>query len=181
VDVDFKLGRGEFELSGEILADAMLGGATAGAGLLGLGQVVFDAVVGEMVERVSPAGAGRPGPLSGSRYVGLGGGGCLDFEASVVEVEEMTLAGVVVEAFAAGAEDIAAKQRQGLGQFGVFLLELAVVGGGRVEHALELIDAAFGVFGLPLSVFGLPPQLVVAAQQVVEQLLALLGIVGETW
>jgi uncharacterized protein YjeT (DUF2065 family) len=32
-----------------------------------------------------------------------------------------------------------------------------------------------------LSVFGLPPQLVVAAQQVVEQPLALLRIVGETW
>jgi hypothetical protein len=39
---------------------------------------------------------------------------------------------------------------------------------------LELIDAALGVFGLP-------PQLVVAAQQVVEQSLALLGIVRETW
>ena len=159
----------------------MLGAAAAGASLLGLGQVVFDAVVGEMVERVSPPWARRPGPLSRSRGVGLGGRAGFDLEDGVVEIEEMTLAGVVVEAFAAGAEDIAAKQRQGLGQFGVFLLELAVVGGGRVEHALELIDAAFGVFGLPLSVFGLPPQLVVAAQQVVEQLLALLGIVGETW
>ena len=93
----------------------------------------------------------------------------------------MTLARVVVEAFAAGAEDIAAKQRQRLGQFGVFLLQLAVVGRGLVEHAFEFIDAASGVFGLPLSVFGLPPQLVVAAKQVVEQPLALLRIVGETW
>jgi hypothetical protein len=181
VDVDFELGRSELELSGEILAEAMLGGATAGAGLLGLGQVVFDAVVGEVVERVSSPGACRPGPLGGSRVVGLGGRGGFDFEASVVEVEEMTLAGVVVEAFAAWAEDIAAKQSQGLGQFGVFFLQLAVVGGGRLEHALELIDAALGVFGLPLSVFGLPPQLVVAAQQVVEQSLALLRIVGQTW
>ena len=86
-----------------------------------------------------------------------------------------------MEAFAAGAEDIAAEQRQRLGQFGVFLLQLAVVGRGRVEHALEFIDAAPGVFGLPLSVFGLLPQLVVAAEQVEEQLRALLRIVGETW
>jgi hypothetical protein len=97
-----------------------------------------------------------------------------------VEVEEMPLAGVVVEAFATWAEDIAAKQRQGLGQFGVFLLQLAVVGGGRVEHALEFVDAAAAFFGLPLSVLGLLPQLVVAAKQVVEQTLAWLGIVGET-
>ena len=38
-----------------------------------------------------------------------------------------------------------------------------------------------GVFGLPLSVFGLLPQLVVAAEQVVEQPLALLRIVREMW
>ena len=100
----------------------------------------------------------------------------------------MPLAGVVVESFAAWSEDVAAKQRQGLGEFGVLLLQLAVIGGGGVEHALEFIDAAlsvFGlslsVFGLPLSVFGLPPQLVVAAQQVEEQPLALLGVVGEMW
>ena len=67
----------------------------------------------------------------------------------------MTLARVIVVAFAAGAEDIAAKQGQRLGQLGVFLLQLAVVGRGRFEHALELIDAPLGLFGLPLSVFGL--------------------------
>jgi hypothetical protein len=86
----------------------------------------------------------------------------------------MTLAGVVVEAFVAGAEDVAAEQSQCLGQLGVFFLELVVVGGGGIEDALEFIDPA-------LSVFGLLPQLVVAAEQVVEQALALLGFVGETW
>ena len=65
----------------------------------------------------------------------------------------MTLAGVVVEAFAAWAEDIATKQRQRLGQFGVFLLELAVIGGGRVEDTLEFIDPVLSVFELLLSVF----------------------------
>ena len=79
----------------------------------------------------------------------------------------------------AGAEEIAAEQRQGFGQFGVLLLELAVVVGGGIEDTLEFIDPALSVFGSSLSVFGLPPQLVVAAQQVVEQALALLGIVGE--
>src|SRR5512135_1301667 len=107
----------------------------------------------------------------------------------------MTLARVVAEAFAARAEDVAAKQGQRLGQLGVFLLQLVVVRRSRFEHALELIDAApsvfglllsvFGlllsVFGLLLSVFGLLPQLVVAAEQVVEQRHALLRIVGKTW
>jgi hypothetical protein len=109
----------------------------------------------------------------------------LDRENGVVEVEEMTLAGVVVEAFVAWAEDVAAEQRQRLGQFGVFFLKLVVVGGGGIEDTLEFIDpplSVFGlslsVFGLSLSVFGLPPQLVVAAEQVVEQPLALLGVVG---
>jgi hypothetical protein len=50
MDVDFELGRGELEFAGEVFADAMFDATAAGAGLLGLGQVVFDAVVGEMVE-----------------------------------------------------------------------------------------------------------------------------------
>jgi hypothetical protein len=86
---------------------------------------------------------------------------------------------------------------------------LAVVGRGRIEHALQLIDALLGVLGLLLSVLGLLlsvlglllsvlglllsvlglllsvlgllPQLVVAAEQVVEQPLALLRIVRESW
>ena len=61
----------------------------------------------------------------------------------------MTLAWVVDEAFAALAEDIAAKQCQRLGQLGVFFLQLVVVRRGLIEHAFELIDAAFGAsFGL---------------------------------
>ncbi len=103
----------------------------------------------------------------------------MDRENGVVEVEEMTLGGVVVEAFVAGAEDVAAEQGQRFGQFGVFFLELVVVGGGGIEDTLEFIDPALSVFGPPLSVFGLLPQLVVAAEQVVEQALALLGFVGE--
>src|SRR5512135_2715561 len=107
----------------------------------------------------------------------------------------MTLARVVAEAFAARAEEVAAKEGQRLGQLGVFLLQLAVVSRSRFEHALELIDAALSACGLLLSacglllsacglllsVCGLLPQLVVAAEQVVEQPHALLRIVGETW
>jgi hypothetical protein len=172
MDVDFELGRGEFEFAGEVFADATFDATAAGAGLLGLGQVVFDAVVGEMVERGSPLGACRLGPISRRCGVGFRGRGGFDRENGVVEVEEMTLAGVVVEAFVAGAEEIAAEQSQRLGQFGVFFLELVVVGGGGIEDTLEFIDPA-------LSVFGLPPQLVVAAQQVVEQPLALLWFIRE--
>ena len=86
----------------------------------------------------------------------------------------MTLAWSVDKAFTALAEDVAAKQRQGLGQFGVFFLQLIVICRGPIEHAFELIDAA-------LSVFGLLPQLVVAAEQVVEQPLAIARIVRESW
>jgi hypothetical protein len=181
MDVDFKLGGDELEFAGEVFADAMLGPAATGAGFLGLGDVVFDAVVGEMVERGSPLGACRLGLSSRRSGLGLRGRGGFDRDNGVVEVEEMTLAGVVVEAFAAGAEEIAAEQRQGLGQFGVFFLELVVFGGGGIEDPLEFIDAVLSVLGPPLSVFDLLVQLVVAAQQVVEQALALLAIVGEKW
>ena len=152
VDRHFELRRDEFELAGEVLADALFRAAAAGAGLLGLGQVVLDADVGEMVERGSPPGACRLGRLRRRRGVGLGGRARFEFDSGVVEIEQMTLVRVVEEAFAAGAEDIAAKQGQRLGQLGVFFLQLAVVGRGRVEHALEFGDAAPSVFGLPLSV-----------------------------
>jgi len=120
--------------------------------------------------------------------IALGGRDRFGVDQSVVEIEQMALAWVVDVAFAARSEDIAAKQRQCLGQFGVLLLQLAVVGRGLVKDSLELVDAPLGVFGLPLgalclplSALCLPPQLVVAAEQVVEQPLALLRIVGETW
>ena len=97
----------------------------------------------------------------------------------------MTLARVVDKAFTALAEDVAAKQCQGLGQLGVFFLQLVVVRRGLIEHAFELVDAALGVFGLLLgglglllSGLGLLPQLVVAAKQVLEQPLALTGSSG---
>jgi hypothetical protein len=96
-----------------------------------------------------------------------------------MKVEEMTLVRVVDVAFAARSEDITAKQGQRLSQFGVSFLQLAVVGRGLVQHALELLDPPLGLFGLTLSLFGLTLQLVVAAEQVVEQSLALLGIIGE--
>ena len=67
----------------------------------------------------------------------------------------MTLAWVVGKAFTALAEDVTAKQCQGLGQLGVFFLQLAVIRRGLFEHAFELIDAALGVFGLLLSDLGL--------------------------
>ncbi len=50
----------------------------------------------------------------------------------------MTLAWSVDEAFPALAIDVAAKLRQGLGQFGVLFFELIVICRGLIEHAFEL-------------------------------------------
>src|SRR5262249_19141140 len=69
-------------------------------------------------------------------------------------------------------EDVAAEQGQGLGQLGVFLLQLVVVRRSLRQHAFEFVDAAPG--GL-----GLLPQLIVAAQQVIEQPPAFRRIIGE--
>ena len=119
-------------------------------------------------------GVGRAGRAGSGSAIELG------------DVEEMALARVVEEAFAAPAEEVAAQQCQGLGQFGVFLLQSVVFGRGPVEHALELVDAAPGVIGPLLRVIGplsgglgLPPQLVVAAEQVLEQPPAFRRIVGD--
>ena len=87
--------------------------AAAGAGLLGLGQVVLDADVGEVIQRVPAAGARLP--WASTHVVGvvrLGGGGDDGLDRGVEQVEEMPLARVVDESLAAGAEDIAAEQRQ---------------------------------------------------------------------
>jgi hypothetical protein len=91
----------------------------------------------------------------------------------------MTLVRVVDVALAARSEDVAAELGQNLGQLFMFLLQLAVVGRGLIEHALELIDAPLSVPGLALSVFGLALQLIVAAEQVGDQPLALICVVGE--
>jgi len=156
MDIHFELRRGELELSGEVLTDPLFGATTAGAGLLVRGQVVLDAVVGEMIESESAMGAQYLGPGQGWGGIGLSRGDCFALDRRVVEVEQMTLVRVVDVAFATRSEDIAAKQREGLGQLGVFLLQMAVVGRGLVKHALKLVDAALSVFGLPLSVFGSP-------------------------
>lgn len=70
----------------------------------------------------------------------------------------------------------------------MLLLELAVVCRSLCEHVFQFSDAALcifslplGIFGLSLSVFSLPPQLVLAAEHVVKQLLELLRIVREIW
>ena len=172
--------RDEIEFAGLVFADACFGAAAAGAGLLGFGQIVLDADVGEMIEPGSPRGACCLRPLR-RRVVGHGGRGRLGLGDDLGDVEEMTLARVVGEAFTALAEDVAAKQGQGLGQLGVFFLQLVIFRRGLFEHAFELIDAALGVRRLCLSerssacslgVLGLLPQLVVAAKQVLEQPLA---------
>jgi hypothetical protein len=100
----------------------------------------------------------------------------------------MTLAWGVDKAFAALAEDVAAKQGQGLGQLSVLFLKLVVVRRGLIEHSLELIDTALSVvalllgdLSLPLCDFGLLPQLIVAVEQVLEQPLALAWIFRESY
>ena len=156
-----------------------LGAAAAGAGLLALGQIVLDADVGEMIQPGSPRGAGRVDGFAAVSSVDGGAAGS-GSASDLGDVEEMTLARVVGEAFAALAEDVAAKQRQGLGQLGVLFLQLVVIRRGLIEHAFELVDAALGVFGLLLGGLGLLPQLVVAAEQVVEELLAFARIVRKS-
>ena len=76
----------------------------------------------------------------------------------------MTLARGVAEPLAALAEDVAAEQGQGLGQFVVFLLQLLVIGRGLVEDAFEFVDAALRVFGLLPGGLGLLPQSVLFEQ-----------------
>ena len=106
----------------------------------------------------APGGAGRAGARGGAASsvgqcggVGLGLGG---------KIEEMALVGVVGASLAAGAEDVAAEQGQGLGELGVLLLEVVVIGGGLREDALQLVDAAVLVLGRR-AVLGLLPQRVV--------------------
>ena len=175
VDLDFQPSRDELELAGLILADAPHWFAAAGAGLLGLGQIVLDADVVEMIQAGPPRRACGLGSR-GRRGVGRAGRGRLGLGDELGDVEEMTLARVVEEAFPAPAEEVAAQQCQGLFQLGVLLLQLVVLGRGLVEHAFEFIDAALGVIGTLLGVIGplsgglgLLPQRVVAGQQVLEQ------------
>jgi hypothetical protein len=188
-DVNFHLQprRDEIKFAGLVFADACFGTAAAGAGLLFLGHIVQDADVGEMIEPGSPRGAGRRRPLCGC-FIGRGGRGWLGLVEYLGDIEEMTLAWVVDKAFAALAEDVAAKQCQGLGELGVFFFQLVVVRRGLVEHAFELINAALGVFDLPLGDLGLLlgglgllPQLGVAAKQVFERWLAFTRIDREMW
>ena len=156
-----------------------------------------------MIQTGSPRWPGGLGWLS-RRRVGRGRRGRLGFGEDLGDVEEMTLARVVGKALAAPAEEVAAEQGQGLGQLVVLLLQLLVIRRGLLEHAFEFVDPALGVFGLlsgglgllvpvvlfeqmlefidaALGVFGLLPQLVVAAEQVVEQPRAWTRIVRQAW
>jgi hypothetical protein len=154
VDLHVQLCRDEVELTGDVLADLLLGPATAGAGLLTLGEIVLDADVREVIQAGSARGPGRLGWL-GRRVVGRGRRRRFGLGEDLGDVEEMTLARGVTESLAALAEDIAAEQGQGLGQFVVFLLQLLEIGRGLVEDAFEFVDAASRVFGLLAGGLGL--------------------------
>jgi hypothetical protein len=108
----FELRRDKFKHLGQIFTDASFRASAAGAGLVGFGEVVLDADVGKMVEGGSPPGAFCLGRLPRRRGIGLGGRARFRCDSGVGEIEQMTLVRVVVVAFAAGAEDITAKQRQ---------------------------------------------------------------------
>jgi hypothetical protein len=95
-------------------------------------------------------------------------------------VEEMTLAWGIDKAFTPRPEYVATKQRQSLSQFGMLFLQLIVIYRGPIEYAFELIGAALSIFGPPLGVFGLLPQLAVAAEQVFEELLILAWIIRKS-
>ncbi len=71
--------------------------------------------------------------------------------------------------------------RDSSSQLGVFLFQLIVVCRGLIEHPLELVnDGRRASLGLLLGALGLLPQLGVAAQQVIEQPLAIGGIVRKS-
>ena len=59
-------------------------------------------------------------------------------------------------------------------------LEFVIIGRGLIEDSLKLFDSRLGVVGLLLSERGLLPQLVVAAEQVLEEPLILAWIVRKS-
>ena len=133
-----------------------------------------------MIEAGCAAGSGPGWGRGGAAIVGRGGREGLGLGGELGEIEEMALVRVVDPALAARSEEVAAEQGQGLGQLGVLLLQAVVVGGGLLEDALQLVDAAAGVVG-PLALgLGLPPQRRVAAEQVVEEPPAFDRIIGES-
>ena len=93
-----------------------------------------------MIQTAAPWGAAGLGPRR--RDVGWGGRERLGFGGELREAEEMALVRVIDPALAARSEEVAAEQGQGLGQLGVLLLQAVVVGGGLLEDALQLVDAA---------------------------------------
>ena len=145
VDLDFELRRGELELAGEVLADAVLGPPQQGQVFSASGRSCSMRMCGRWSSEFRRRGRDALGGAPAAAAVGPGGGGRGGLDRGVVEVEEMTLSRVVDEPFAAGAEDVAAEQRQRLGQLGVLVLQPAVVGRGLIEHAVELVDASLGV------------------------------------
>ena len=79
-DVNFHLQprRDEIEFARLVFADACFGAAAAGAGLLGLGHIVRNADVGEMIEPGSPRGASCLSTAAAPRHratVGAAGSG----------------------------------------------------------------------------------------------------------
>jgi hypothetical protein len=95
MDADLQPGRDELELAGLVLADADFGRPAAGAGLLGLGEVVLDADVGEMLEAGAARGAGRSGSRRCRVVVRRGRGGLGLGLWLGGEIEEMSLIRVV--------------------------------------------------------------------------------------
>ena len=196
MNVDFQPGRDVFEHGRLVLADPHLGRPAAGAGLLGVGEVVLDADVREMLEASASRGAGRAGF---GRCVGVGRWrrDRLGFWRDG-KIEEMPLSGIVHMAFATRAEEAAAEQGQRFEQLDVLLLEFVVVGRGGVEDAFEFVETTADVLGLLVFVFGslvfvfgslmfvfgslmlflgLLPQRVLAAEQVREEPPALVRII----
>jgi hypothetical protein len=99
-------------------------------------------------------------------------------------LKEVALAWRIIEAFTPTTEDIAAHQGQHLGQLRMLFLEFVVVSRGLIEYTLEFFHSTAGVLGLLLGVLdlllgelGLLPQLIVAAEQVLEELLVVAWIV----
>ena len=138
MDPDLEACRDELEFASLVLADPRLGSAAAGAGLVGFGQVMLDADMGQTIEVRLP----RPSrlPRRGGRGLRLRRGGFGDVRA---ELEEMPLCGIVVP-LAPPSEDVAAIAIQLLAQTLVLLLQ-GLVGVGRpIEGGEQVIEAFLG-------------------------------------
>ena len=178
--------RDQFKLARLVLTDACFLHSAARTDFLTFGQIVLDVDVRKVVNSCPSRGCCLSGLLRhwfvfNRWHYRL----CLVNELG--DLKEMTLARGIDEAFTPPPKDVAAHQGQYLGQLCMLFLKLVIVGRCLIEYPLQLFHSSLGVLGLLLGIvglllgtLGLLPQLVIAAEQVFEQPLALAWIIGSS-